>query len=30
MEIGFPTIEGDFFVTFDHVEPTRFLLDYGN
>ena len=28
-EICFPSLEGDFFVTFDHMELTRILLDCG-
>ena len=26
-EIGFPSLRGDFFVSFDHMDLTRFLLD---
>ena len=29
-EINFPSLEGDFFVTFDQMKLTRFLIDCGD
>ena len=29
-EISFPSLEGDFFVTFEHMKLTRFLIGCGN